>query len=71
MILGCLFILILTNEYVNIFTLQVGTMGAEGYCVNVPWSRKGVGDNDYVFAFQNVVLPIGKTFLQFMFVVEV
>lgn len=34
-------------------------MGAEGYCVNVPWSRGGVGDNDYIFAFQNVVLPIG------------
>ncbi|KAK6154009.1 hypothetical protein DH2020_013648 [Rehmannia glutinosa] len=37
---------------------EVGTMGAEGYCVNVPWSRGGVGDNDYVFAFQQVVLPI-------------
>lgn len=34
-------------------------MGAEGYCVNVPWSCGGVGDNDYIFAFQNVVLPIG------------
>ncbi|KAK6127715.1 hypothetical protein DH2020_038555 [Rehmannia glutinosa] len=34
---------------------EVGTMGAEGYCVNVPWSRGGVGDNDYVFAFQQVV----------------
>lgn len=41
-------------------------MGAEGYCVNVPWSRRGVGDNDYVFAFQNVVLPIGNNFLHFM-----
>lgn len=34
-------------------------MGAEGYCVNVPWSRSGVGDNDYIFAFKQVVLPIG------------
>lgn len=34
-------------------------MGAEGYCVNIPWSRGGVGDNDYIFAFQHVVLPIG------------
>lgn len=41
---------------------EVGIMGAEGYCVNVPWSRKGVGDNDYVFAFQNVVLPIATEF---------
>ncbi|KAL9243347.1 hypothetical protein vseg_017245 [Gypsophila vaccaria] len=41
---------------------EVGTMGAEGYCVNVPWSRGGVGDKDYIFAFQNVVLPIAMEF---------
>lgn len=34
-------------------------MGGEGYCVNVPWSRGGVGDNDYIFAFEHIVLPIG------------
>lgn len=38
---------------------QVGSMGAEGFCVNIPWSQGGVGDNDYIFAFQHVVLPIG------------
>ncbi|KAK6921129.1 Histone deacetylase domain [Dillenia turbinata] len=36
----------------------VGSMGAEGYSVNIPWSRGGVGDNDYIFAFQHIVLPI-------------
>ncbi|KAL2462854.1 Histone deacetylase 15 [Forsythia ovata] len=41
---------------------EVGTLGAEGYCVNVPWSRGGVGDNDYVFAFQHAVLPIASEF---------
>lgn len=41
---------------------EIGTMGAEGYCVNVPWSRGRVGDNDYIFAFQNVVLPIAHDF---------
>ncbi|CAN6717561.1 unnamed protein product [Malus baccata var. baccata] len=41
---------------------EVGTMGAEGYCVNVPWSRGGVGDNDYIYAFQHVVLPIASEF---------
>ncbi|XP_048329333.2 histone deacetylase 15 [Ziziphus jujuba] len=41
---------------------EVGKMGAEGYCVNVPWSRGGVGDNDYIFAFQHVVLPIASEF---------
>ena len=39
--------------------VQVGTNGAEGYCVNVPWSCGGVGDKDYIYAFQHVVLPIG------------
>ncbi|KAJ8535998.1 hypothetical protein K7X08_034399 [Anisodus acutangulus] len=38
---------------------EVGSMGAEGYCVNIPWSRGGVGDKDYIFAFEQVVLPIG------------
>ncbi|KAL8111108.1 histone deacetylase 15 isoform X2 [Apium graveolens] len=41
---------------------EVGTNGAEGYCVNVPWSRGGVGDNDYIFAFQQVVLPIASEY---------
>lgn len=41
---------------------EVGYMGAEGYCVNIPWSRGGVGDNDYIFAFQHVVLPIASEF---------
>lgn len=44
------------------FLSQVGSAGAEGYCVNIPWNCRGVGDKDYVFAFQNVVLPIGKWF---------
>lgn len=42
---------------------QVGSMGAEGYCVNIPWSRGGVSDNDYIFAFEQVVLPIGRYFI--------
>ncbi|GKV25093.1 hypothetical protein SLEP1_g34586 [Rubroshorea leprosula] len=41
---------------------EVGSKGAEGYCVNIPWSRGGVGDNDYIFAFQHVVLPIALEF---------
>lgn len=42
-------------------------MGAEGYCVNVPWSRGGVGDNDYIFALQHVVLPIGYLLSSILF----
>lgn len=41
---------------------EVGSMGAEGYCVNIPWSCGGVGDNDYIFAFKNIVLPIASEF---------
>ncbi|XP_020087205.1 histone deacetylase 15 isoform X1 [Ananas comosus] len=41
---------------------EVGINGAEGYSVNIPWSRGGVGDNDYFFAFQHVVLPIASEF---------
>ena len=43
----------ITNGYMvhDLFTPQVGTMEAEGYYVNVMWSRRGVGDNDYIFAF--------------------
>ncbi|XP_077245745.1 histone deacetylase 15-like isoform X2 [Tasmannia lanceolata] len=41
---------------------EVGIMGAEGYSVNVPWKCGGVGDDDYVFAFQHIVLPIASEF---------
>ncbi|KVI06496.1 Histone deacetylase domain-containing protein [Cynara cardunculus var. scolymus] len=41
---------------------EVGSMGGEGFCVNVPWSRGGVGDNDYIFAFEHIVLPIAYEF---------
>ncbi|CAH8302168.1 unnamed protein product [Eruca vesicaria subsp. sativa] len=41
---------------------EVGTNGGEGYCVNVPWSCGGVGDKDYIYAFQHVVLPIASAF---------
>ncbi|RWR95782.1 Histone deacetylase superfamily [Cinnamomum micranthum f. kanehirae] len=41
---------------------EVGIMGAEGYCVNIPWKCGGVGDNDYIFAFRHVVLPIALEF---------
>lgn len=41
---------------------EIGTMDGKGFCVNVPWSRQGVGDNDYIFAFQQVVIPIASEF---------
>ncbi|CAM8971596.1 unnamed protein product [Rhodiola kirilowii] len=41
---------------------EVGSLGGEGFCVNIPWSRGGVGDKDYIFAFEHVVMPIANEF---------
>ncbi|KAJ6796528.1 histone deacetylase 15-like isoform X2 [Iris pallida] len=41
---------------------EVGTMDGKGYSVNIPWSCGGIGDNDYIFAFQHIVLPIASEF---------
>ncbi|MCO5576292.1 hypothetical protein L7F22_030101 [Adiantum nelumboides] len=41
---------------------EVGSSNGEGYSVNIPWPCGGIGDEDYIFAFQNVVLPIGAFF---------
>ncbi|KAL6647008.1 hypothetical protein ACP70R_014445 [Stipagrostis hirtigluma subsp. patula] len=41
---------------------EVGVLDGRGFSVNIPWSRGGVGDNDYIFAFQHVVLPIAAEF---------
>ncbi|KAJ0954783.1 putative histone deacetylase [Helianthus annuus] len=37
---------------------EFGSMGGEGYYVNIPWSWGGVRDNDYIFAFEHIVLPL-------------
>ncbi|XP_078599604.1 protein deacetylase HDAC6-like isoform X3 [Branchiostoma floridae x Branchiostoma japonicum] len=36
----------------------VGSGPGEGFTVNVPWSRGGMGDPEYMAAFQQVVMPI-------------
>ena len=33
-----------------------------GKNVNIPWSRKDMGDADYIYAFQQVVMPIATEF---------
>lgn len=40
-------------------------MDGRGYSVNIPWSHGGVGDHDYIFAFQHIVLPIGHAISDF------
>ncbi|XP_035910446.1 histone deacetylase 6 isoform X1 [Anopheles stephensi] len=40
----------------------VGSGQGEGFNVNIPWNRKGMGDAEYVAAFQSVILPIAYEF---------
>lgn len=30
--------------------------------VNIPWKTQGMGDGDYMYAFQQVVMPIAQEF---------
>ncbi|OEL34404.1 Histone deacetylase 15 [Dichanthelium oligosanthes] len=62
-----LYISLHRHEYGNFYpgtgaAHEVGILDGQGFSVNIPWSRGGVGDNDYIFAFQNVVLPIAEEF---------
>lgn len=33
-----------------------------GYSVNIPWPTKGMGDADYIYAFQRIIMPIAMEF---------
>ncbi|OJT11513.1 Histone deacetylase clr3 [Trametes pubescens] len=33
-----------------------------GYSVNIPWPEKGMGDADYILAFQKIIMPIALEF---------
>ncbi|KIW34351.1 hypothetical protein, variant [Cladophialophora immunda] len=39
-----------------------GIDAGKGKNVNIPWPTKGMGDGDYMYAFQNVVMPIATEF---------
>jgi len=41
---------------------EVGTGQGKGFSVNIPWDYDGMGDDDYVAAFNHVVLPIASEF---------
>ncbi|KAH7444225.1 hypothetical protein KP509_02G070600 [Ceratopteris richardii] len=41
---------------------EVGIKDGEGFSVNIPWPCGGIGDEDYLFAFQNVIMPIVEQF---------
>uniref|UniRef100_A0A182R9J4 Protein deacetylase HDAC6 n=1 Tax=Anopheles funestus TaxID=62324 RepID=A0A182R9J4_ANOFN len=40
----------------------VGSGPGEGFNVNIPWNRKGMGDQEYVAAFHSIILPIAYEF---------
>lgn len=42
--------------------LHCGHGSGIGKNINIPWSNKGMGDADYLFAFQHVVMPIAYDF---------
>lgn len=42
--------------------LHCGEGAGLGYNVNIPWRRHGMGDADYIYAFQQIVMPIASEF---------
>ncbi|XP_059616905.1 histone deacetylase 6 isoform X2 [Phlebotomus argentipes] len=41
---------------------EVGSGAGEGFNVNIPWNRKGMGDVEYTAAFHSIVMPIAYEF---------
>ncbi|ODQ63543.1 putative catalytic subunit of a class II histone deacetylase complex [Nadsonia fulvescens var. elongata DSM 6958] len=41
---------------------KVGDGAGEGFNVNIPWTKPGMGDSDYLYAFNQIVMPIGLEF---------
>lgn len=40
----------------------VGSGAGEGFNVNIPWNRWGMGDAEYMAAFQSIIMPIAYEF---------
>eukprot|EP00743_Colponemidia_sp_Colp-15_P007837 GILK01008487.1.p1 GENE.GILK01008487.1~~GILK01008487.1.p1 ORF type:complete len:486 (+),score=77.23 GILK01008487.1:48-1460(+) len=41
---------------------ECGTGAGQGFSVNIPWNQRGLGDRDYVCAFESIVMPIARQF---------
>jgi len=39
-----------------------GSGSGEGYTVNIPWNKSGMGDAEYISVMQNIILPIAYEF---------
>lgn len=42
--------------------LHCGRGAGEGKNVNIPWKTAGMGDGDYIYAFQQIIMPIAQDF---------
>eukprot|EP00249_Psilotum_nudum_P019805 c27426_g1_i2 orf=1077-3047(-) len=49
---------------------EVGSAEGEGFSVNIPWVCAGIGDGDYIFAFQHIVMPIAMQFAPDMVIIS-
>ncbi|CAO3590224.1 unnamed protein product [Absidia cylindrospora] len=49
---------------------NVGDAPAKGRSVNIPWPNEGATDDDYLYAFHQVVMPIGYEFLPDLVIVS-
>ena len=41
---------------------QVGSGAGAGYTLNVPWEREGMGDAEYLLAFEALIMPVARCF---------
>ncbi|KAJ1493209.1 hypothetical protein T484DRAFT_1610676 [Baffinella frigidus] len=41
---------------------EVGVREGAGYNVNIPWPHSGMGDAEYLLAFERVVMPIARSY---------
>ncbi|KAG5329379.1 HDAC6 deacetylase, partial [Acromyrmex heyeri] len=41
---------------------STGLNAGEGFNVNIPWNKKGMGDAEYIAAFQQIVMPVAYQF---------
>eukprot|EP00906_Rhabdomonas_costata_P031978 RCo045097 len=42
--------------------LRCGAGAGQGFNINIPWSCFGVGDEEYLAAFQSIVVPVAQVF---------
>ena len=41
---------------------EIGSGKAKGRNINIPWPTGGFGDGDYLYMFQNIIMPIAYEF---------